>query len=307
MSINALGHKRNNQKQEVSMSKGNQSQKSWLWPRHLSPLVTLILAVSWAGTIASAQGLPRKSVEPSVTLSADERWALNEAIQDEYKARAIYAKVIARFGEVRPFSNIIHAEMRHIEALARIYAAHNLPVPEDTWYARVPSFNSLEDACAAAVQAEIDNAALYDQIMLVVGNAEMRRVFTALAKASIEQHLPAFQRYLDRSSGRSVGRGQGGNGQGYGRGGGNGQGGGQGYGRGDGRGQGGGQDYGRGQGGGGNGQGGGQGYGRGGGNGQGGGQGYGRGGGNGQGGGQGYGRGGGNGQGRGYGLAAPQY
>ena len=43
--------------------------------------------------------------------------AMHDALEDEYKARATYRKVIERFGRVRPFVNIIQAEERHIEAL----------------------------------------------------------------------------------------------------------------------------------------------------------------------------------------------
>ncbi len=43
--------------------------------------------------------------------------ALVEALQDEYKARATYRLVISKFGEIRPFINIIESEERHIQAL----------------------------------------------------------------------------------------------------------------------------------------------------------------------------------------------
>lgn len=40
-----------------------------------------------------------------------------EALDDEYKARATYRKVIEAFGPVRPFVNIVEAEDRHAEAI----------------------------------------------------------------------------------------------------------------------------------------------------------------------------------------------
>lgn len=223
-------------------------------------LFSLALTAEETGqsNITSRDKSPMKS---SSTLSVGEKWALNEAIQDEYKARATYAKVIATFGEVRPFSNIIHAESRHIQALMGIYAKYNLPVPQDSWYGQVPVFRTLTDACAAGVQAELDNAAIYDTIMAKVNNPELLRIFTALRNASLERHLPAFQRGLNRGSGQGRGNGQG-RGMGYGRGQGNSHGLGMGYGRGQGNGHARGKGYGRGQGRG-NGQGGGMGYGRG--------------------------------------------
>lgn len=41
--------------------------------------------------------------------------ALCEALDDEYKARAIYRAVIGRFGPVLPFANIVHSEQRHLD------------------------------------------------------------------------------------------------------------------------------------------------------------------------------------------------
>lgn len=233
-------------------------------------LAIAALGMATFATSAGAQRGPANSVRNTpvgVTLSADEQWALNEALQDEYKARATYARVIETFGEVRPFSNIIHAESQHIAALVGLYNRYGLPVPEDTWYDKVPVFSSLEEACAAAVQAEVDNATLYDNIAVKVRNPDLIRVFAALQDASINRHLPAFERYLERGNGRgqngqgqgmAYGRGQGGQGRGQGGQGQGGQGRGMGYGRGQG-GQGRGMGYGRGQGG----QGQGMGYGRG--------------------------------------------
>ncbi len=166
-----------------------------------------------------------RASEPAEPLTRDEVWALNEAIQDEYKARATYRKVIADFGDVRPFSNIVHAETRHIEALSGLYAKYGIAVPPDEWGDKVPSYTSPKEACAAAVQAEIENGGLYDVIMAKVGKADILRVFTALRDASIQRHLPAFQRCVQGGGGHRSGprmdAGQGrrgrGAGHGYGR------------------------------------------------------------------------------------------
>ena len=40
-----------------------------------------------------------------------------DAINDEYHARAFYNAVIDKFGEIRPFSNIVQAETRHAETI----------------------------------------------------------------------------------------------------------------------------------------------------------------------------------------------
>jgi len=44
------------------------------------------------------------------------------------------------------------------------------------------------------VQAEIDNAALYDELFSMVDNPDIVRVFTSLQQASQTKHLTAFER-----------------------------------------------------------------------------------------------------------------
>ena len=53
-------------------------------------------------------------------LTDEEIGGLLAALDDEYMAHATYMQVIADFGEVLPFTNIVEAEGRHIDALARL-------------------------------------------------------------------------------------------------------------------------------------------------------------------------------------------
>jgi len=178
---------------------------------------------------------------PTQALTDGEKAALDVAIQDEYKSRATYNKILETFGDVRPFSNIVHAEGRHVEMLAQLHERYGLPVPEDAWADKVPEYETLLEAAEASVQGEMENGALYDTLMAEVTNPELRAVFNALRFATMEHHLPAFQRLVDRQMGLRPGYGQGwGRGQGFGRG--------YGAGPGMGRGQGFGRGYGAGPG-----------------------------------------------------------
>jgi hypothetical protein len=126
-------------------------------------------------------------------LSESEVEALQMALEDEYKAWSVYEQVIADFGAVRPFTSIQRAEENHIAALVNLFEGYGLEVPANEWPGTVPTFDSLAEACEAGVQAEIDNAALYDQLFSMVDNPDLVRVFTALQRASQDQHLPAFE------------------------------------------------------------------------------------------------------------------
>jgi hypothetical protein len=229
-------------------------------------LALLVLGGVLVATVAFAQPrrggggacclnvIPQNNNPPTQPLSDTEAAALETAIQDEYKSRATYNQVLADFGQVRPFSRIVQAEGRHVEVLARLHKRYGLAVPDDTWAEKVPAFDSLNAAAMASITGEQENGALYDRLMEDVANPELRTAFSALRFATMEHHLPAFQRFVSgpADTGR-MGRGKGmrGSGRGrMGRRGGNGQG--QGYGPGAGKGlsqgQGRGPAYGRGTG-----------------------------------------------------------
>lgn len=148
---------------------------------------------------------PVQALDPAIVR------ALETTLDDEYKAEALYAGVIADFGEVRPFTRIIEAERWHQQALLALFAAYGLEPPENRWSIDdVPRFSSVEEACAAGAQAEIDNAALYEEHLALELPADIRRVFENNQWASQHNHLKAFQSCGD---GCGSGGGRGGHGR----------------------------------------------------------------------------------------------
>jgi hypothetical protein len=147
--------------------------------------------------LSVAEPATRAPNEPKLSageLSESEIEALGMALDDEYKAWSVYDQVIADFGAVRPFTSIQQAEEKHIAALVTLFDRYGLSVPANEWPGNVPSFDTLTEACEAGVQAEIENAALYDQLFSMVDNRDIIRVFTSLQQASLTKHLPAFER-----------------------------------------------------------------------------------------------------------------
>jgi hypothetical protein len=133
------------------------------------------------------------------------------ALDDEFKARATYEQVLADFGDVRPFANIVEAEQRHIDALVVLFARYGLEVPADPWPGQVTRYGSIAEACAAGVEAEIENAALYDRLLAGTTRVDVLETYRNLQRASQENHLPAFRRCAQRGGpGRGQGRGGGG-------------------------------------------------------------------------------------------------
>lgn len=155
-------------------------------------------------SVAAAAGGPpqdrgmgvRANTVVSGELDAAEQAILVEFLIDEQKALATYEAIMADLGEVAPFSMIANAERRHIAALERIFDRYGIDLPTIPSF-DVPTFGSLGEAAAAAAQAEIDNAELYDRLLSGIDNADVVRVATSLRDASLNQHLPAFQAAAD--------------------------------------------------------------------------------------------------------------
>jgi hypothetical protein len=148
-----------------------------------------------------------------VSLSVEE--VLRTALDDELHARATYRAVIDAFGEVRPFIHIVESEERHIQALRRLFERYGVDVPADRWAGKVAAPASLEAACQAAVEAERENAALYARLIeseAGAGRRDVEETLRRLQAASQQNHLPAFERALERERGGSGDRVRGGTG-----------------------------------------------------------------------------------------------
>ena len=152
--------------------------------------------------------------------------SLIKALEDEYKAQASYRVIIQKFGEIHPFINIVEAEGRHIQVLLPIFEKYGFSAPEDTWESRVERPETILEACKIGVEAEIENAELYNKLLAdTTDYDDVQAVFKNLQRASQENHLPAFQRCVERGGtegGKAQGSGREGKGHGRHNGGGNG-------------------------------------------------------------------------------------
>ena len=133
---------------------------------------------------------------PVGKLPNEVKTALDEAINDEYKALSTYEKVIGTFGQVRPFSMIKGAEEQHIASLKAIYDKYGLAIPENQWTDKIVAPTTMQQACQTGVDAEIANVSLYQNRLLpvVTDYEDITLVFTNLMNASQQKHLPAFDK-----------------------------------------------------------------------------------------------------------------
>ena len=127
-------------------------------------------------------------------LSTPEQNALRTALLDEYAAEAYYTSVMDKFGSLRKLENIRAAERRHAQALLGLFDRYGIEPPQRT-ETDVPTVpETLKAALQLAVNVEIGNGALYDELIGVVSHEDVRAVFERLRHVSLTRHLPALQR-----------------------------------------------------------------------------------------------------------------
>jgi hypothetical protein len=182
-------------------------------------LGTAVTAAMLAATMATAQGQAGRGQPAAPALAAtpaplDERTkaAILEGLADERKTEAAYAAVIARHGEVRPFTNAVRAEDRHAAFLEKLLTSRGIAVPEAK-AAAVAAPATLREACQAALESERANVALYDRLLAGATPDDVKSAFEHNRWASLERHVPAFERCVARGDGgvavRHGGRGRG--------------------------------------------------------------------------------------------------
>jgi len=119
------------------------------------------------------------------------------AVQDEYLAHGEYLAIIEKFGDQRPYTNIIKAEETHLSLLREIYESYELDFPSDDSAEHIIVPDDLLEAAKTGVQAELDNIAMYEKFLSLEIPEDVEAVFNELKNGS-ESHLLAFQKQVDR-------------------------------------------------------------------------------------------------------------
>ena len=134
-------------------------------------------------------------LEASVSNPPDSlKAALTEALEDEYRARAVYRMTLDKFGNLPPFANIVEAEERHVQALLPLFSKYGIPILRITgcsdWRLLTP--------CRRPVRSECRPKSAMRPCMIGclprLGTIQMfSGCFQNLQRASQENHLQAFQ------------------------------------------------------------------------------------------------------------------
>ena len=164
--------------------------------RKLIALIVALAAVATAA-IALAEDYGSGAVSDGEAYTLEQM--LTYALQDETLASAEYQSLIEKFEAARPFDNILRAEETHIELLLPLFSQYGVAVPTDTAADRVALPDTIEEAYAAGVEAEVNNIAMYNAFLAQDLPDDVRAVFEALKNAS-SSHLDVFEQNADRQA-----------------------------------------------------------------------------------------------------------
>ena len=118
---------------------------------------------------------------------------LRIAVYDEFKAYETYSQIIEKFGYVQPFVNIKEAEAIHYAALIPLLQKYNVQIPINNWQEKIEVPATLIECLELGVASEINNIAMYDNLLSYVQEDDVKDVLFKLQAASYNNHLPAFR------------------------------------------------------------------------------------------------------------------
>lgn len=149
--------------------------------------VTSVLAM-----LALMVGVALPAMAATTTTTTTVETMLLNALHEERLAAATYQAIVDKFGEVKPFTNILKAEEQHIAAIENLLKVNGIEIPANNITATAPK--TLEESYALAINVEKEDIALYEEMYPNLSDSMIKAVFTRLMNAS-KQHLQAFEAY----------------------------------------------------------------------------------------------------------------
>lgn len=132
------------------------------------------------------------TVQPAPA-NASLQTALTAALAQERAALATYQNVVAKFGSIRPFANVIPSEQRHVSTLEAFFAEYKLALPTGA-VSGTAAPATVSAACGLGVTTERALVSLYDaQLPNVAAFADVHQAFEAFRTVSMDRHLTAFE------------------------------------------------------------------------------------------------------------------
>ncbi|MBT8462451.1 MAG: DUF2202 domain-containing protein [Gemmatimonadetes bacterium] len=162
---------------------------------HIAVKATVAFLIMLLLSVAGCDGEP-EAMGPVVDLPAEYAPTSTEVLQlldtalaSETMAYFTYLHAAAAFD--RPFTHIGDAELRHVEAVQRLYVKRGMEAPDFVEPDGVPTYDARILACQAGVASEIAVVELYDEL-IPLSPPDVARVLARLREVSGDNHLQAF-------------------------------------------------------------------------------------------------------------------
>lgn len=156
-------------------------------PVEPAPDLTQGISVDDLG-IDISQGAPAPGTDAAIA------WEALMSVEGEYAAAASYQAVIDTYGNVEPYTTILEAELRHVNALVNQLQRMGVAVPANPYLGKLVAPASLTDAALAWAEGEVHNVAMYDSLISQSSDSRLSRVLGNLRRVSLEVHLPLFEK-----------------------------------------------------------------------------------------------------------------
>lgn len=145
-----------------------------------------------------AQDLGSKAALQKQEYSIEEM--LNYAMQDEILAKTEYEKILEKFPNQKPFTNILESENQHISLLNPLFETYNIKLND--FDKNSIEVSNLNKSYEIGRDAEIANIKMYESFLKQNLPNDIKEVFEKLKNAS-ENHLKAFEKNLNKSKNTS--------------------------------------------------------------------------------------------------------
>ena len=118
---------------------------------------------------------------------------LRIVVYEEFKAYETYTKVMEKFGLCQPFVSIKEAEAVHFSVLIPLLEKYAVEVPINNCFEKIEVPNTLLECCELAVALQIENIAMYDNLLSNTVEEDIKDILFRLQAAVHNNHLPAFR------------------------------------------------------------------------------------------------------------------
>jgi len=124
---------------------------------------------------------------------------LRITVYEQFRLYETYCEMIDKHGEVEPLNEILESVQSHYGALITILERYEVEVPNNDWYEKVKVPDDLIECFEIGVAHEIQNIAMYEELLECVNEEDVREILYKLQAASYNCHLPKFRQAVATS------------------------------------------------------------------------------------------------------------